>query len=204
MNHMTETVKYKLTENNKTLPDGTVLYQIQALKDIPKYYQRENGICKKDDLGGWVQSEKNLSQTGNCWVWDNAQVWGNARVWGNAMVYNDAQVRNNAQVWGNARVWDNAMVYYDAMVYGNARVWGNAMVSRNAQVFGHAQVSGDAHVGNAMVFRNSWVYVPIDFNCDFNPWEMFQEIINNKENLPRFLGIHPDMDKIIEQKLKRN
>jgi hypothetical protein len=36
----------------------TKLYQVRSLKDF--------GKIKKGDLGGWVQSEDNLSHRGNC------------------------------------------------------------------------------------------------------------------------------------------
>lgn len=41
------------------------------------------------ELGGWLESEANLSQEGDAWVYGNAQVYGNARVSGNARVYGD-------------------------------------------------------------------------------------------------------------------
>jgi hypothetical protein len=85
----------------------------------------------KDGLvGGWIESEKNLSQEGDSFVYDNAGVAGNARVWGNARVY------------GNAKVVGNAKVFGDARVFGNAKVYGNAAVSGSAWVFGDADVSG--------------------------------------------------------------
>ena len=65
--------------------------------------QYDNG-----EVGGWIEKESNLSQSGH------ARVDGNARVAG------------NAQVYGNARVLGNALVTGDALVSGNARVYGNA------------------------------------------------------------------------------
>ena len=50
------------------------------------------------ELGGWIESEKNLSVYGDAWVYDNARVSGNAWVYGNARVY------GNAWVYGDARV----------------------------------------------------------------------------------------------------
>ena len=164
-------MKYKLTNKSKTLPNGTVLFQIQALKDIL------NG-CKKNDLGGWIQSKKNLSQTGSCWVYG----YGDAHVYGDARVFNKAQVYGNAQVHGNAQVYGKAHVYGNAWVSGNAQVWGDT------HVYGNAQVS-----------------VPINFNCDFNPWHVFLKMINNKEKLPLLMGFDdPNLNKIIEQKLRKD
>ena len=118
---MTYQTKYELTNTTKD-HFGITLYQIKALKDF--------GGVKTGDLGGWVASEKNLSQEGNCWVYGNANVYGNAEVHDNAEVYGDARVHGNAWVCGNARVHGGARVHGNAWVCGNAKVHGNVEVKR--------------------------------------------------------------------------
>ena len=117
--------KYRLTEETTKVGNRT-LYRIQALRDF--------GNVKEGDIGGYIESEKNLSQDGNAWVSGDARVYGNACVYGDACVY------------GNARVSGNACVYGNAWVYGDARVSDNAQVSGDAWVSGNAQVSGDADI----------------------------------------------------------
>ena len=63
--------KYKLTATTRT-HKGTTVYQIQAIKSF--------GGVIAGDLGGWVESEGNLSQRGDCWVYGDAMVYGNAWV----------------------------------------------------------------------------------------------------------------------------
>jgi len=87
--------KYRLTSNKKEV-FGKVLFQIEALKDF--------SIFSKGELGGWIESESNLEQSGNAWVSGDAWVYGNAWVSGNAWVYGNAWVSGNAWVYGNARV----------------------------------------------------------------------------------------------------
>ena len=58
---------------------GCTLHQIRALIDF--------GNVKAGDLGGGIESEKNLSQEGNCWVYGNALVYGNARVCGRQDIF---------------------------------------------------------------------------------------------------------------------
>jgi len=124
-------------------------------------------IRRKSDglIGGYIESEKNLSFDGDSWVSGKAQVSGNAQVYGNAQVSGNALVFGNAQVYGDALVFGNALVYGNALVFGNALVYGDALVFGNAQVYGDAQVSGNALVfgnaqvyGNALVFGNALVY----------------------------------------------
>lgn len=154
--------KYRLTEETKEV-NGKKLYRIQAIKSF--------GDVKSGELGGWIESDDNLSHEGNCWVYDNAQVYENAMVYDNARVYGEAEVYENARVcrssrvYGNARVYGNSqvfetsLVYDNAHVYGNARVYGKANVYNNAYVYGNAEVYGDSWVyGNANVFGNSEVY----------------------------------------------
>ena len=142
--------KYKLTKENIDF-FGRTLYHIEALKDFDD--------VKKGDMGGYVQSENNLSQEGNCWIYDNAVVYDNAQVCGNARVCDNAWVYDNANVCGNARVFGSARVYDNARVFGNAQVCDNARIVGNARVFGSAVVCGNAEIKNNtdyIVFKNWW------------------------------------------------
>ena len=96
--------------------------------------REDNGLCRViatvafsdvsvGDVGGYIESERNLAHLGNAWVAGDAQVYGNARV------FRDAQVYGDAQVFGNARVSGNAQVFRDAQVFGDARVFGDAVVT---------------------------------------------------------------------------
>ena len=85
-------MKYKLTNIQKTI-NGITLHQIQALKNF--------GNVKKGDVGGWLETEDNLTHEGNAWVSDDAQVFGDAVVSGNAWVSGNAVVCGNAQVSGD-------------------------------------------------------------------------------------------------------
>ena len=63
--------KYELTSETKIV-FGHILYRIKALSSF--------GYVSAGDLGGFLESEKNLSQNGNAWVFGNAEVYGNAEV----------------------------------------------------------------------------------------------------------------------------
>lgn len=127
--------KYELTDEIMTYDEGHVLHRIKALVDI-------NESVPKGTLGGWVESEKNLSHRGNCWVYDDAKVYDDAVVFCNAKVYENAKICGNAKVYDNARVCDNAKIYGNARIYENGEVSGYAWVIGHARVFGHAKVFG--------------------------------------------------------------
>ncbi len=164
--------KYELILNDsieKSLHlENCKLFRIRALIDFDD--------VKAGDLGGYIQSEKNLSQDGNAWVADKAKVYGNAEVSENAKVCGEAEVYYNAKVFGDAKVSDHAKVCGEvqvassskvsghAEVLGQVLVWGEAEVTGNARVWetvemsGKAKVSGDADVfGHAVVFGEAEV-----------------------------------------------
>ena len=91
--------KFELTTNTKMFL-GKKLFQIKALISF--------GDVEAGELGGYIEKEENLSQTGDAWVFDNAWISGDARV------ADDARVTGNAWVTGNARVTGNAWVADDA------------------------------------------------------------------------------------------
>jgi predicted acyltransferase (DUF342 family) len=135
--------KYELTTETKSV-DDKVLYRIRRLND--------------DLIGGFIESEKNLSHDGDSMVYDNAMVYGDAIVSGDATVYGNSIVCGNATVSGDARVYGDTKVSGDAKVYGDARVYGDAKVYGNARVSGDAKVYGDAMVsGNARVYGDARV-----------------------------------------------
>ena len=104
---MSKQRKYEFTGKIKTV-FGIEFKQIRAIIDF--------GCIVAGEIGGWIESEYNLSQSGNAWVSGNARVSCDAEVSGNAWVYGDAWVSGNAEVYGNARVSGNAEVYGDAEV----------------------------------------------------------------------------------------
>ena len=103
--------KYELTDEFIEHWSGRKLYRIRALVAF--------GAVVAGQLGGFVESEKNLDQS----------------LYGDAWVYGDAQVYGDALVCGDARVYGNAQVYGDARVCGDARVRSYAVISERKMIF---------------------------------------------------------------------
>lgn len=102
-----------------------ILHRIRALRDFAD--------VKAGDLGGWIENRTNLSDQGDCWVYD------------------DAKVHSDAMVYDHARVSDRACIFgYDANAFGRARIQDRAMV-KCSEVSDHAVVSGDAIVECAVI-----------------------------------------------------
>ena len=92
--------KFELTSETKINIFGKKLFRIKALVSF--------GVVKTGETGGWVEKEENVNQSGDAWVFGNAEVFGNARVSGDAEVFGNARVSGNAWVSGNAEVFGNA------------------------------------------------------------------------------------------------
>ena len=97
---MTTKKKYTLIKSDTvTTWGGRTLYRIKAKRAIDRI-----GVAA-GDLGGYVESEKNLSHDGSAWVSGEARVSGETQVYGSARVYGEAQVYGSAWVYGEARVY---------------------------------------------------------------------------------------------------
>ena len=120
--------KYELTGEFIAHWSGKKLYRIRALVSF--------GVVVAGQLGGFVESEKNLDQS----------LYGDAWVSGNALVYGDAWVSGDAWVYGNARV------------SGNARVRSHAVISEHKMIFWASNVGSEN--GTLTVFNGrDWLIV---------------------------------------------
>lgn len=144
--------KYGLTDETIEV-EGHTLHRIKALKSF--------GDVKKGDLGGFIEKEGgdlfglrkegNLSQDGDCWVYDDAKVYGKAFVWEDAKIKDSAEVYDEALVCGEAEVYGEALVYGNTFVSENAKIYDNAWVSGTSMVFGKAEIYKDAEVRDKVV-----------------------------------------------------
>lgn len=152
--------KFELLHDDFLEFDDCALFRIRSLRSF--------GDVKKGQIGGFVESEENLSHDGNAWIGGDAQVSGNARVEGHAQVKDSALISDDARVYDYARVDGKAQVCDKAQVHDYARVGGNAQVCNEAHVYGKAQISGNARLsdwrgsgpsvyGNAHVFGDALV-----------------------------------------------
>ena len=136
--------KYILTDDVIDFNSHT-LHRIKAVRDFD--------CVKAGDLGGFIESEKNLDHDGDAWVTGAAVVTGDARVSGAAVVTGDARVSGAAVVSGDAFVTDSARVSGAAVVSGDAVVSGAARVSGAAVVSGAADFAVISGFGR--VFRTT-------------------------------------------------
>ena len=93
--------KYEFTGETRALSSTTILHRIRAVIDIP------SAGVNAGDIGGWIESDSNLSLDNDAWVGGSAWVFGNARVSGDAWGGDDARVSGSARVVGDAHINSN-------------------------------------------------------------------------------------------------
>lgn len=104
--------KYELFESAIIHVTGKPLFQIRALRDF--------GAVRAGDIGGYVESEHNLSHDNNAWIGGHAEVTGWAQVSGNALVDGNASISDRVIVTDDAHVGGWAQLYGDAKITGKA------------------------------------------------------------------------------------
>lgn len=148
--------KYELTDI-ELIHNGHILHRIKALDDFL-------GV-NKDDIGGFIESDSNLSMYGSSWIYDDAKIFDDAKLGAVGNIYNnvqifenayvdgiDVEIHNNVHVYGKSRISGNAKILDNVHIYGNAKISENAIVSGNAKISENAIVSGNAKIsGNAFI-----------------------------------------------------
>lgn len=125
-------MKYEFTQETARIePVGVVFKRIRHLKT--------------GKLGGFIESERNLSHLGEAWVSDNAWVGGFA------FVTDDAEVSENAKVGGYAVISGRAKVSGRARVDGFSHVSGKALVAGVSKLKGQVKVLGDAQIYDSVL-----------------------------------------------------
>ena len=151
--------KYEITDiAHPVYPE---LHRIRALRQV-----RED--VPAGELGGFVQSEANLSQDKDeAWLYDDsisrheASVCGGAQLHDQAVAQDLALVTGSAVMYDQAAVCDNAIVTAgcirdEAFVLGNARIRENTVTHIAPVVTGQSVVMGDL-AGSVMVFDRGYI-----------------------------------------------
>ena len=137
--------KYEFTGETK-IYKGRELRRIRRIKD---------GL-----IGGWIESERNLSQKGDCFVYDEGMVYGNGKVYGNGMVFHNGMIFGNGVVYDKGLIYGNGVVCDNGKVFGYGEVCDNGRVCKNGLVHGDGVVFGQGEVcGKGEVFKGKIIGV---------------------------------------------
>lgn len=120
-----EKKKYEITDIRH--PKYPWLRRIRALATV-------NGQVLPGALGGFVQTEANLSQEGKCWIYDHAVCSEDAVVEKSAGLYDGATARGSALVTGDSCLYDRALAEGNCCIRSgeikeDARIAGTAVLN---------------------------------------------------------------------------
>ena len=166
--------KYELTNISMEFGERT-LYRIRALRDFSD--------VKKGDLGGWVSSEDNLSQEGDCWIYNEAKCMDSAKIYDNSTMYdysemydysimrgdsemhNYTEMHDYSKMYSYSKMYDNAEMHDNSKMYGNSTMYGNSMMCGNSRMFDYSEMFDDSAMygnstmnGYSIMFGNSELY----------------------------------------------
>lgn len=139
--------KYEILKDQSITLNGHTLYRIKLLRQI---FSIPSGV-----LGGFIESENNLSQEGDCWVAEEAAVYGNAKVMDNAWVGGSARIHGNSIIRENCLIAESPIII-NSEIKGNSTVRGDAVI-KDSSLHNHALVTGNAKLYYARVFGLSTV-----------------------------------------------
>jgi hypothetical protein len=147
--------KYELTSETKMI-DGHTVYRIKALKSFKTIIDRR---VNKGNLGGWVQSKRNLAQDGKCWLFDDAAGYENSRRTGNSVGYENSRQYGCSKQFGDSRQSGDSRQYGNSMQYDNSRQLGASQQYGHSRQFGNSwQYGGSQQSGYSRQYGNSSQY----------------------------------------------
>lgn len=162
-------MKYKLTNNTKIV-DGVKLYQIQSLSD--------------GELGGFIQSKSNLSQQGNCWVYEDGIVKDKAKVKDNSFV--TGLMDGHSKALGNSFIFGEMHDYsiaHDSVVEGK--------MFDDSKALDFAQINGTlkeySMISRACIRKSATL-----INCDVREEITISNCVLYNEDLP-YIHINDNM-----------
>ena len=109
--------KYELTDKTLVVL-GKTLHQIKALKRI--VISEGWRMIEEGSLGGYIESEENLSQEDTCWVGEGAKVFDNVRITGKTVIFGNVYIYENAQIKGTFEIHGTSLIDSPLKINSNA------------------------------------------------------------------------------------
>ena len=121
-----EDKKYELVPETSVKFYFRPMYRIRALRDFSD--------VKKGDLGGYVESEDNLRQIGNCWIYDDSIVGLGSKIVGNGVIKGHSTVIRYSEVSDHAIVEGGSHIDESSFILGQSRVFKSMVMGRSAVI----------------------------------------------------------------------
>lgn len=167
--------KYEFT--GKTANVGKhILHRIRALRDF--------GDVKAGDLGGFIESEGNLSHDGECWVYHNGKVSGNGVVCDNGTVFGYGMVCDHGRVCDNGVVAGYGWVSGHGVVYGYGRLSGHGSVHDKNDIITICPIG--SRKNTTTFFKTQEGDIGVACGCFSGTLDEFKDRVRQKHNNNRY------------------
>lgn len=188
-------MKYEILKDNSITIDGHTLYRIRLLTRLSS--------LPTGTLGGFVESEDNLSQEGDCWIADEAAVYGHSVVMGRGWVAGSSRVHGHSIIRGNCHI-DDVAVIRNSEIKGNAvireaaiicesSIGGSTIIEDNARLENvrvpwRATIKGDCYLknisvcGEVCIQGNAIIKSDLDYTVIHNFWSSGRPITYTRSN----------------------
>lgn len=188
-------MKYEILKDRSITIEGHTLYRIRSVADFL-------GVLS-GTLGGFVESEYNLSQEGTCWIADEAAVYGHSVVMENGWVGGSSRVYGHSIIRGNGHIDDVAIIRSseikdNAVIKGSAilqesSIGGSTIIEDNARLENvrvpwRATIKGDCYLknisvcGEVCIQGNAVIKNDLDYTVIHNFWSSGRPITYTRSN----------------------
>lgn len=151
--------KYELTEDT-IVYRGKELHRIKALRDF--------GDVKKGSLGGFIESEDNLSHEGDCWIYDDSFAYANSKVCDTSSIHGyskvcDCELYDNSEINGDSKI-NNVIMHnnskiIDSTLYGDIQLFGHSMIHKSTLEIEHIILNCFNGFINNTFYNNYNIYI---------------------------------------------
>ncbi|GBQ77178.1 hypothetical protein AA14337_0739 [Acetobacter malorum DSM 14337] len=139
--------KYELTDEQKE-HEGSTVYRIRAVRD---FELADGQTVKAGELGGWVESYRNLSHVGGAWIADNAAAMDLALVCENALMKGQSCAYGQALARGQSLMDEEAIIADRVVLGGRAELYGRALLDQGTRAEDSCTIGGDVHVSGGWI-----------------------------------------------------
>lgn len=139
-----EYINFRHPTNRKKI---VKLYRIIALKNL---FVVGYGHVSIHEIGGYVESDDNLSHEGNCWIAHTAKAFDKA------IVVDDALLKDDSAIYESAKIIGHTIMEHHAHAYGNCIIK-DSNLSDNSDVKGNAQLFNVTMRNSSVVYQDARV-----------------------------------------------
>ena len=127
--------KYELSDITMEF-EGRTLYRIRALKNFSD--------VKAGDLGGWVETEYNLSQEGNCWIYNEAKCMDNSKICDNSTMHDYSEMYDYSIMRGDSEMYGHSEMFGYSEMYDYSIMHDNTIMYDYSEMHDHSRMYGDS------------------------------------------------------------